>query len=33
MYVLTDTPEGFQRLIAQELTTWAGVIKRSVVEK
>ena len=33
MYALTDTPEGFQRLIAQELTTWAGVIKRSVVEK
>ena len=28
MYPLTDTPEGFQRLIAQELATWADIVKR-----
>lgn len=32
MYPLTDTPEGFQRLIAQELATWGDIVKRLPVE-
>ncbi|MBI4191443.1 MAG: tripartite tricarboxylate transporter substrate binding protein [Betaproteobacteria bacterium] len=32
LYPITDTPEGFQRLIAQELGNWREVVKRAKLQ-